>query len=206
MSNNSLQTNSGHLVEIKGAKLPSHYNRISIARKTGRECKDMGTDWIQLLATIVAAVVPFALYVTIGDRIKRERLWEVSLADLIAEIEQNLEHQKLLDGRWMLLEGDAYKLFGRRGLIMKLEVELRGDLRKLYSHVHQKNNRIKYYESYMTSGIITSISAEKLNDDLRLLRANIDEVMKEINSEIDKILPKLRQLRKGGQGAIDVET
>lgn len=155
----------------------------------GAERVQMRSDSFQLLATVIAAVVPFVLYVTIGDYIKRERLWKMSLADLIAEIKQNQEYQKLRDGRWMFLERDAYKLLMRRGFTMRLEQELLDDLRKLYSHVQLKSSRIKYYESYMAL-----LTDEERKNNSETLIAPILEVTNEIDVEINKILPKLTAL------------
>ncbi len=120
---------------------------------------------------------------------QEERLWKQCLTDLLGEVEQNQQHQSV--DKWLPLEMDAYKRFRHEGLTALLEENLQIELRKLYSHMHEKNNWIHYYESEMTS-----VPYDERTTVSEPMIAKIDEVHQLITNELFQLKPKLLELLK----------
>jgi hypothetical protein len=117
-----------------------------------------------------------------------KRLWKQSLADLIAEMEQNKQNG-ILD-KWIPLDTAAYDRFKQEGfLTTKLEEGLRKQLVTHYSHVLRKNNLVEYYNSFMPS-----LPPEQRNANSGTLLGIIDQAKKQVDDEIPQILPKLNAL------------
>lgn len=149
-----------------------------------------------MLAALVGALLPFLLWLTIGEEHRRDQLRESSLLDLRAEIEQNQQHQEI--STYVSLEEDAYKRFRRRGFLTELRTEVRQTLRELYSRIHEKNELILYHRSALASGREALIT-DGLGQNPRKITEIITEIRGKIDERIGAVLPIFQAYELGNR-------
>jgi len=148
------------------------------------------------LAPIFAALLTFILLQTLGEWVRRNRLRSHGLESLIAELEQNREHQK--SSIYIELDDEALRRFRRLGFLFELDSDMKEDLMRLYSLIHLKNSLLTYYRDVGVRLLATEYEASqhptKREKDLLDILDLIKDAKCKIDKKIEVVLPKLKGL------------